>query len=167
MAGVLVLNASYEPLHTVSVKRAVVLLLKEKAELLESDEAFIHSAHLSLPRPLVIRLYRYVHVPRHWSVPLTRRNLLLRDEFTCQYCGKQPGLEHLTIDHVVPRSRGGEHSWENLVVACIACNRRKGNYLPHEIGMTLLRKPFRPRYFGLTLLGNGNAPDIWKKYIYA
>ncbi|MDQ7029434.1 MAG: HNH endonuclease [Ardenticatenia bacterium] len=166
MGSVLVLNASYEPLNIVPVRRAVVLLLKEKAELVEAAGTLIRSEHLTIPTPLVIRLVVYVKIPHHLSLPLTRRNILLRDNYTCQYCGRRPGKEHLTIDHVVPRSRGGEHSWENLVAACAPCNRRKGNRLPHEAGVRLLRKPFKPRYLAVALLREQHVPEVWAKYLY-
>ncbi len=166
MGSVLVLNASYEPLNIVPVRRAIVLLLKEKAELIEAAETTIRSENLAIPMPLVIRLVMYVKIPNRLSLPLTRRNILLRDNYTCQYCGAQPGKEHLTVDHVVPRSRGGEHSWENLVTACAPCNRRKGNRLPHEVGLHLRRKPYRPRYLALALLREKSVPNVWTKYLY-
>ncbi len=107
MSGVLVLNASYEPLHIVSVRRALVLLLKEKAELVEAAERTLRSVEEAHPWPLVIRLVSYVRIPQRLTLPLNRRNVFIRDEFTCQYCGRQPGRAHLTMDHVIPRSRGG------------------------------------------------------------
>ncbi len=164
--SVLVLNATYEPLGIVPVRRAVVLLLKEKAELIEAAEQMLRSEQLDLPWPLVIRLVYYVKVPRRLSLPLTRRFILARDHYTCQYCGAQPGANNLTIDHVIPRSRGGEKSWENVVAACRACNQRKGNRTPKEARMKLARKPFRPRYVALTLVGDAPHHDVWKKYMY-
>lgn len=166
MGDVLVLNASYEPLNVVSVRRAIVLLLKEKAELLEAAETTIRSERLTLRRPLVIRLVVYVRIPRRLlTLPLSRRNVLKRDNYMCQYCGARPGKEDLTLDHVVPRSRGGEHSWENLVAACTSCNRRKGNHLPREVGFELQRTPYRPRYLALALI-SGSAPAAWEKYMF-
>lgn len=166
MNGVLVLNASYEPLNVVSVRRAIVLLLKEKAELLEAAEAQIRSERMTFRRPLVIRLVMYVKIPRRLlTLPLTRRNVLKRDNYTCQYCGERMDKSDLTLDHVVPRSRGGQHSWENLVTACAPCNRRKGDNLPGEIGLKLLRNPYKPRYLALTLVSDA-APAAWTKYMY-
>ncbi len=165
MGNVLVLNASYEPLNVVSVKRAILLLLKEKAEILEAAETTIRSERDELPVPLVIRLVGYVRIPRQLPLPLTRRHVLIRDSYTCQYCSGQPGRQALTLDHVVPRSRGGQTIWENIVVACAPCNQRKGNRLPHEARMQLLRQPFRPRYLAVALLGEAGAPTAWSKYL--
>ena len=166
MNHVLVLNATYEPLNVVSVRRAVLLLLKEKAEVVEAADAWLRSEQLAVPVPLVIRLVYYVRIPRRFSLPVSRRTVLARDHDTCQYCKGQPGKAHLTLDHVVPRSRGGETHWENVVTACGPCNRRKGNRTPEEAGMFLLRQPRRPRYLALTLLEGTGAPEVWSKYMY-
>jgi 5-methylcytosine-specific restriction endonuclease McrA len=165
MSGVLVLNASYEPLHIVSLKRAVVLLLKEKAEIVEAAERTLRAAQGEYPMPLVIRLVTYVRIPHRLMLPLNRRNVFARDQYTCQYCGRQPARARLTLDHVLPRSRGGELTWENIVTACAVCNQRKGNRLPHECGMELLRKPFRPRYMAVAFLSEAQVHDVWAKYI--
>ncbi len=166
MSRVLVLNATYEPLNVVSIRRAVLLLLKEKAEIVEAAEAWLHAERLALPMPLVIRLVYYVRIPRHFSLPLSRRTVLARDQYTCQYCQVQPGRAHLTIDHVIPRSRGGETRWENIVTACEVCNRRKGDRTPAEARMPLRRPPRRPRYLAFTLLEGARAPQEWSKYMY-
>jgi 5-methylcytosine-specific restriction endonuclease McrA len=166
MSRVLVLNATYEPLNVVSVRRAVLLLLKEKAEVVEAAEAYLRSERMVLPVPLVIRLVYYVRIPRHFSLPLSRRTVLARDHYTCLYCNAQPGKAHLTIDHVVPRSRGGATTWDNIVTACQSCNRRKGNRTPQEARMPLLRKPHRPRYLALSLIEGTHAPAEWGKYMY-
>lgn len=166
MNNVLVLNATYEPLNVVSVRRAVVLLLKEKAELVEAAEAKLRAECLEVPVPLVIRLVTYVKVPRRWfNLPVSRRTVLSRDNYTCQYCGDQPGKGELTIDHVLPRSRGGGHTWENVVAACGSCNHRKGDRTPEEAGMPLRRKPYRPRYIAITLLGHAGTREVWEKYL--
>lgn len=165
-AAVLVLNASYEPLNVVSVKRAVVLLLKEKAEIVEAAEKRLRSERMHIPQPLVIRLVQYVKVPRNLTLPLTRRLVFARDHYTCQFCGDQPGMQTLTLDHVLPRSRGGEKTWENVVTACRACNQRKGNRTPKEANMHLEREPFRPRYVALALLGDVSDHEVWRKYVY-
>lgn len=167
MNSVLVLNATYEPLNVVSVRRAVVLLLKEKAEIVEAAAARLRAERIEVPVPLVIRLVTYVRVPRRFDLPVSRRTVLSRDDYTCQYCGAQPGKSELTIDHVLPRSRGGDHSWENVVTACGPCNRRKGNRIPSEAGMSLRRKPYRPRYIAIALLGRADARDAWEKYLAA
>jgi len=165
VASVLVLNATYEPLSVVSVRRAVVLLLKEKAELLEAAEARLRAEQLNMPVPLVIRMVYYVRIPRTMNLPLSRRTVMARDQYTCQYCGATPGRAELTIDHVVPRSRGGSTSWENLTVACRPCNQRKGNRTPREAGMALRRQPHRPRYVALAFLGEANHREVWSKYL--
>ena len=158
---VLVLNASFEPLSLVSVRRAVVLLLREKAELVEATEQRLRSAGQSFPIPLVIRLVHYVRLP-HRNVPPTRSAIMLRDAHICQYCGEMPGRQELTVDHVLPRSQGGAHSWQNLVTACKPCNQRKGSRTPDEAQMRLIRHPFQPSYVALVLLSNPVAADRWK-----
>ena len=161
---VLVLNASYEPLSLVSVRRAVVLLLREKAELLEVTQQILRSASLAMPEPLVIRLVHYVRLP-HRKVPSTRSAVMLRDGYTCQYCGDSPGRHMLTVDHVIPRSRGGRHTWENLVTACISCNQKKGSLTPEEAGMVLSKRPVEPSYVALVLLSNPVAARRWQDHM--
>jgi len=130
MARVLVLNATYEPINVCTLRRAAVLLLKEKAELLERREGAIHSEHMTMERPDVIRLVSYVRVPREaHRRKITRRAVLARDAWTCQYCGARANL---TVDHVIPRSKGGGSTWDNIVASCAPCNRRKGDRLPGE-----------------------------------
>lgn len=159
---VLVLNAGYEPLSLVSIRRAVVLLLREKAELLEATQQLLTSANYSVPVPLVIRLVHYVRLP-HRRVPATRAAVMLRDAFTCQYCGESPGRYQLTVDHVVPRSRGGKQGWDNLVTACKRCNQKKGSLLPAEALMNPIRRPFEPSYVALVLLSNPIAAQRWEQ----
>jgi len=161
---VLVLNASYEPLSLVSVRRAVVLLLREKAELLEVTQQILRSSSYAMPEPLVIRLVQYVRLP-HRKVPATRSAVMLRDAYVCQYCGESPGRHLLTVDHVVPRSRGGRHSWENLVTACTYCNQKKGSLTPDEAGMRLVKRPVEPSYVALVLLSNPVAAQRWEDHI--
>jgi 5-methylcytosine-specific restriction endonuclease McrA len=165
VGDVLVLNATYEPLNVVSVKRAVVLLLKEKAELIEAAEAMLRSESFSLPVPLVIRLVYFVKIPRRISLPITRRGVLSRDHYTCQYCGATPPRKNLTVDHVIPRSRGGRTTWENVVTACEKCNGRKGSRTPAEAGLRLLTQPQRPRYLAIASLTSVEARQVWGKYI--
>ncbi len=160
----LVLNVTYEPLSVIPVGRAVHLLMVNRAEMIEASDAVIRSAHLQLPVPVVIRLLSYVRVPHNLPLPLSRRALLLRDAYSCQYCGIQPGRENLTIDHVIPRSRGGRTEWENVVAACAPCNRRKGNRTPDEAGMKLASHPHRPRFWAMALLTMSNN-DSWRKYL--
>ena len=162
MHRVLVLNATFEPLNTVSMPRAVSLLLAEKAEIVEAAEAQLRSQSLSLPMPLVIRLVTYVRIPRLLPLGVTRRGVLKRDNFSCQYCGKSQSPSDLTLDHVLPRSRGGKNTWENVVAACKPCNHRKGNRTPAEAHLRLLRQPFRPRYLALVVF---DMPPAWQKYL--
>ncbi len=161
---VLVLNASYEPLSVVSVQRAIILLLKEKAELVEAAEERLHAAYTSLPTPLVIRLCYYVRIPHRLVQNPSRRTLLARDNYTCQYCGATPGRAYLTLDHIVPRSKGGAPTWDNLVAACRTCNLRKGDRTPDEAGMYLRRQPGRPHYLAFLLLGESVTVEVWSKY---
>ena len=143
MARVLVLNATYEPINVCTLRRAAVLLLKEKAELLERREGALHSERMTMERPDVIRLVSYVRIPREaHRRKITRRAVLARDSWTCQYCGSRKS--GLTVDHVIPRSRGGKSVWENIVAACAPCNRRKGNRLPREIQMHPQNTPKAP-----------------------
>src|SRR5689334_21650208 len=130
-APVLVLNASYEPINVCAARRAIVLVLKGVAMTEEENGHFLHAARWAIRVPSVIRLLEYRRIP-HQSRALSRKNILLRDRNTCQYCGTVLGSSELTLDHVMPRSRGGNSSWENLVTCCHPCNRRKGNQMPHE-----------------------------------
>jgi len=166
-SAVLVLNATYEPLNVVNVRRAVVLLLKEKAELLEAANHYVRSAELSVPVPLVIRLVYFVRVPRPLTVSLSRRGVLVRDNYTCQYCGATLPRPKLTIDHVLPKVRGGETVWENVVCACKSCNLRKGPLTPREAGMRLARQPHRPKYLAVMWLSSAPRRETWEKYIQA
>jgi 5-methylcytosine-specific restriction endonuclease McrA len=162
MGKVLVLNASYEPLNITSWRRAVVLLIKGKAEQIEHNGKVIYA---EMPLPTVIRLRHYVRVP-YKEIPLTRRNILHRDGHSCQYCGYSG--DDLTLDHVVPRSRGGGDSWENIVTACVRCNVKKGNRTPKEASMGLRQVPHRPHsglYFEVTKHIKSGVHQEWQKYV--
>jgi 5-methylcytosine-specific restriction endonuclease McrA len=164
MSKVLVLNATYEPISFVSIKRAVVLLLKEKAEVIEASvERKLRAERIAYPYPLVIRLVTYVPVPRFFNLPLTRRSLLSRDNYTCQYCGSTENS--LTMDHVIPRSRGGKTEWTNVVAACVACNRKKGNKMPVDAKMIPRIAPVKPGYIAVVLLGQAKGNETWARYI--
>ncbi len=139
---VLVLNQNYEPLNVCTIKRALVLIIREKAEMLADYGARIFTSTRDFAAPSVIRLFSLIKRPRP-RVKLTRREIFLRDNYTCQYCGIRN--RDLTIDHVVPRSRGGAHNWENVVTACRACNHRKGGNLVQESRLRLLTEPQEPR----------------------
>ena len=164
---VLVLNASYEPIHVCVARRALILLLKgvAPAEELSNDE--VHSPSKVVPVPSVIRLLEYRRIPRQTRA-LSRKNILLRDRYTCQYCGGVFSASELTLDHVTPRSRGGKSSWENLVTSCRRCNNHKGDRLPDEAKMELSR---RPRPFNLHTSRSlmrllGNHQETWRKYLF-
>ncbi len=159
MVRALVLNASDDPLAVVTVRRAVVLVLKEKAEVVVSDGMVFRSERIELVAPSVVRLRRYVKVPYRQRAPLTRRAVFARDGWICQYCGA--AAENL--DHVVPRSRGGEHIWENVVASCRRCNAKKENRLLSEAGLHLVRRPYAPSDgFRLAL---GRTEPCWEPYL--
>lgn len=160
---VLVLNANFEPLNVCDTQRAIGLLLTGKAELVADGRGYIHTIRASYPRPSVIRLEQMVRRPRP-RVKLSKREIFRRDNYTCQYCGKQGS--HLTIDHVIPRHRGGQHRWDNLVAACPGCNRRKGGRTHTEAGMALRHRPAEPSPTADYLFGRHLADNAdWKKYI--
>ena len=163
MGQVLVLNASYEPLNITTWRRALVMVLKGKAEGLEHDSSRLIRGDTMLPT--VIRLRQYVRVP-YKQLPLTRRNLFHRDGHRCQYCGSS--ADQLSIDHVVPRSRGGLDTWENVTTACLPCNVRKGNRTPREASMPLMGKPHRPlsslRFEAARQISAGRHGE-WAKYV--
>jgi 5-methylcytosine-specific restriction endonuclease McrA len=163
---VLVLNASYEPLNVCTVRRALVLILKEKAEILEHGDGVLRSETMRLDRPEVIRLVSFVRVPRDiHRRRITRKAVLARDGWTCQYCGSSK--YSLTVDHVIPRSRGGESVWENIVASCAPCNRKKGNRLPQEIRMHPKRRPRPPGPTVFIRIAAPRAPQTWEPYLLA
>lgn len=148
--AVLVLNANFEPVHVCNLRRAIGLILMDKACLIANGRGEIHAASRSYPRPSVIRLQKMIHRPRP-TVALNRREVFRRDNYTCQYCGKHT-LE-LTIDHVIPRHLGGKHIWVNVVAACPACNHRKGGRPLEEANMRLLRQPKEPSAAAIYVFG--------------
>jgi 5-methylcytosine-specific restriction endonuclease McrA len=155
----LVLNATLQPLAVVPARRAVVLVLKRKAEVVRSNGQVFRSERLQIDAPSVVKLRYFVHVPHRAQASLTRRAVFARDGWTCQYCGGPAE----NLDHVVPRSRGGEHTWRNVVASCRRCNARKENRLPHEVGLRLLRQPSVPRD-GLRL-SLGTIEPEWEPYL--
>ena len=161
---VLVLNLNYEPLNICRARRAVVLVYEGKAEMLEDGTGFIHSASQSFPLPSVIRLSSIIKRPRP-KRRLTRLEVFNRDQYTCQYCGRES--RQLTLDHVIPRHCGGEHTWENVVSACTHCNRRKAGRTPEQARMRLIRRPSFPRgniYFYIPLY-RLQTQSKWQKYL--
>jgi 5-methylcytosine-specific restriction endonuclease McrA len=182
---VLALNRYFQPVQVTTVKRGIVLLYGGAAQAIDEEgEAYDFDTWRGLPLradddalpivggslrvPRVVHLHRYDRTPRV-TVRLTRRNLMFRDAHQCQYCGKRPTLRELNIDHVVPRSRGGNDSWENLVTACRVCNLRKGRKTPEEANMRLARSPFRPKWTTTAqiLLGAGWRFKEWEAFLKA
>jgi 5-methylcytosine-specific restriction endonuclease McrA len=160
---VLVLNQNYEPLNVCDVRRAVGMLIGGKAEIVENGRGELHFAGGALPFPSVIRLAYLIRRPRP-RVRLTRREIFRRDNYTCQYCGQSS--HSLTMDHVIPRFRGGPQTWDNLVSACPTCNRRKGSRTPEEAHMALLHRPFEPRPTVLYLFGSHlEDNESWLKFL--
>ena len=159
MGRALVLNGSDQPLAVVSARRAVVLVLKSKAEVVSTNGMVFHSEHLTIEAPSVVRLRYFVKVPYRAHTALTRRAVFARDNWTCQYCGKAAE----NVDHVHPRSKGGPHTWDNVVAACRRCNSKKENRSPEDSGLRLARRPFVPRDgFRLSL---GRLEPEWEPYL--
>ncbi len=166
-APVLVLNATFEPINVTAVRRALILMLKGVAQAEETSHTEVHSTSKAIQVPSVIRLLSYRHIPQQ-SRALSRKNILLRDRNTCQFCGTPFPASELTLDHVMPRSRGGRSSWENLVASCYSCNNRKGDRTPEEAGLKLQR---RPRPFTLHTSRQlmrliGHRDEKWRKYLF-
>jgi 5-methylcytosine-specific restriction endonuclease McrA len=170
---VLLLNGStWEPISVITVPRAINLLLADKAVVIEQSGGFLRTVSSFFPIPSVIALRTYINVPRrraHWS----RKGVLVRDNYTCVYCGAKPGTiqrgkvvarSDLTVDHILPRSRGGKDHWTNTACACYMCNHRKGNRLPNEAGMKLMWEPKTPRTSYL-VIAIGSGPAAWRQYI--
>jgi 5-methylcytosine-specific restriction endonuclease McrA len=164
---VLVLNASYEPINVCAARRALVLVLKGVASPEEFSSSFLHSARNALRVPSVIRLLEYRRIP-HQTRALSRKNILMRDRYTCQYCLRTLPSGELTLDHVLPRSRAGETTWENLVACCHRCNNRKGSRTPEEAGMKLARmpRPFTLHTSRHLMRLLGKSDDQWRKYLF-
>jgi 5-methylcytosine-specific restriction endonuclease McrA len=161
MAGALVLNASYEPLCVVPVKRALVLVIKQKAEIIHAADRVIRSERSIFDAPSVIRLVQFVRVPFRSRVPLNRRAVFARDGHRCQYCGA--AAENL--DHVIPRSKGGPHTWDNVVASCTPCNARKGDKLLENTNMVLRRRPAAPSSSTWLASAFGNPHATWMPYL--
>ena len=161
MGRALVLNATYEPLSVVSIRRAAVLVLREKAEVLHEGEGALHSERLTMPVPSVIRLRRFVRVPYRARVPLSRRAVFVRDGHRCQYCGAAAE----SIDHVVPTSKGGPHEWENVVACCRRCNAAKEDRLLEETSLRLHRHPTAPKQTLWVVVAVGRLDPTWAPYL--
>lgn len=161
MVRALVLNGTYEPLAVVTGRRAVVLVLGDKADALEGSGLWLHAERLALEMPSVIRLRAVVKVTRQRDLPISRRGVFLRDEHRCQYCGNRAE----TLDHVVPRSRGGQHCWENVVAACRPCNVGKADRLLPDTRLRLGRAPVQPRRLSWVTVAVGQVPDQWRPWL--
>jgi len=164
---VLVLNATYEPVNVCAARRAIILILNGAALAEEESTGVVRSATLAIRVPSVIRLLEYRRIP-YQARALSRKNILIRDRHTCQFCGRLLAAAELTLDHVVPRSQEGKSTWENLVACCHPCNNRKGNRTPEEAGMKLTRQP---RPFSLHTSRHlmrllGKSDEQWRKYLF-
>lgn len=161
VGGALVLNATYEPLCVVSVRRAVVLVLTGKAVPVEDSDEALHSPTRAVAAPVVVRLSRFVRVPFRAEVPLTRRGVLARDNHRCVYCGAAA----TSLDHVVPKSRGGRHAWDNVVAACARCNHAKADRSVADLGWRLPRQPKAPSGASWRVLGSRRVDPRWHAYL--
>jgi 5-methylcytosine-specific restriction endonuclease McrA len=177
----LVLNRSWRPVHVTTVRRALCMVFRDAAKIvcpaslqtydfaswievpIPDHASAIRSPSVSIAAPEIVVLAHYNRVPCH-QAPFTRRNLFLRDDYTCQYCGKRGPSSKLSVDHVLPRSRGGSTSWENCVLACVRCNARKANHTPQEAGLNLLRQPTRPRWTPYLSLTENQRMESWSRF---
>lgn len=168
MDTVLVLNTSFEPFKVVPWQKAMVLLIQNKVEVLEEYDRVIRTVAVTFRLPAVLRLRRYIPIIHKRNVVrFSRTNAFLRDQHSCQYCGRKRARHELTLDHVIPVVQGGTKSWENIVTACIQCNQRKGGRTPHEAGMRLIAKPRAPVWLPAASLRYdlNSAPEHWKVYL--
>ena len=168
MDRTLLLNTTFEPLSVLSWKKVVTLMFLGKVEVLREYEREIRGVSISIRQPAVVRLLRLVR-NNHMSVKFSRRNIFLRDDYTCQYCGKRFDPKGLTCDHIVPKSRGGVTEWSNIVTSCIHCNLRKSDKLPDEVDMYPRKRPSRPNSFYMLMLHIGVkvVPEYWKDYVFS
>jgi 5-methylcytosine-specific restriction endonuclease McrA len=164
VSEVLVLNFTYEALNVTSFQRAVKLLFSGKAEIVHDRERMLSSPTFAMRMPSIIRMLYYIKRPGQ-KVSLTKKNVLLRDDYTCQYCGIK-GDRLMTVDHIVPRSKGGPSTWENLVCACMRCNNRKNNRTPEHSGMALRGKPRMPKYIPWIQIKRNTLPGEWQKFLF-
>ena len=161
---VLVLNQNFEPLSVCTLKRAAIMVFLNRAEIIETMNGFrLRSVSASMPAPSVVRLAAYVRVP-YKRIMLSRKNIIKRDGGRCQYCGRK--TEHMTVDHVIPKTQGGLDVWENLVAACRECNNKKGQRTPEQANMKLLKKPRRPNHITFIQKFVGVKEQNWKQYLF-
>ena len=164
---VLVLNSTYEAINICTAKRALIMILSGKADIVEDSSIAVRSARMTMLCPEVIRLHRFIPLP-YRPIPFCRKNILLRDDFSCQYCGKQLSPDHLTLDHIFPISKGGTDSWTNVVTACKKCNHHKGDKTLEEAGLKLRHRPDKPTlptYLHLVRM-IGKQREVWRKYLF-
>ncbi len=167
MEGVIVLNADYTYLNIIDWKRAIKLLIQKKVEVIRYGEKIIRGFNQEIQVPLIVKLIKFVRAVYRSSVPLSKKNIFIRDQYICQYCGRSC-KKHPTIDHIIPKSRGGKFSWDNVVTACIQCNQKKGSKLPSEAGISLIKRPSKPTiseflHLKMNLLGLSRLLDeLWK-----
>ena len=163
----LVLDQSWQPHRIVSWQRAIILLMREKAEVIEEYDEDIASVTFVMKMPAVVRLLR--RITRRRSVKFSRMNVLLRDNFRCQYCGEKRTTRKLNYDHVIPRSQGGKTTWENIVASCYECNHRKAGRTPEQAKMKLLKKPVKPKRLPLVAFhvdSGESIPEMWRSFLY-
>ncbi|HOV89937.1 MAG TPA: HNH endonuclease [Syntrophorhabdaceae bacterium] len=167
MDRTLLLNTTFEPLGIVSWKKAITLVYLGKVEVIEEYDREIKGINIKIRLPAVIRLLRFIR-NGNTNIKFSRKNIFLRDNYTCQYCGKRFEPKDLTCDHIIPKSRGGITEWSNIVTSCIKCNLKKGDKLPEEINMQPKKRPSRPNsmYIFMLHLGIKTPPDLWKDYIF-
>jgi 5-methylcytosine-specific restriction endonuclease McrA len=169
MERTLLLNASYEPISVISAQRAVRLLFLGKVIVVSESNITWRSVSIAIKVPSIVRMVNYVRglSGKRDVVRLTRKNIMIRDKYTCQYCGTKKGPEHLNIDHIIPKSQGGKSEWLNLVASCVKCNNKKDCRTPSQAGMTLLKIPKKPDFFIFTVhKGYKNIPKDWLDYCY-
>jgi 5-methylcytosine-specific restriction endonuclease McrA len=168
MDRTLLLNTTFEPLSVLDWKKAVVLLYLGKVEVVSEYDKEIKGVSISIKQPAVIRLLRFVRNTNHVNAKFSRKNVFLRDDYICQYCGEKFDPKSLTCDHIVPKSRGGVNEWSNIVTSCMRCNLRKGDKLPDEVEMYPMKRPTRPNGFYMLMLHVGVRvfPEHWKDYIF-
>lgn len=162
--SVLKLDSSFKPIEVISWEEAIVLTWLKKAWAVEYTDIWVHSAKKAFQIPSVIVLFRYID-EKLFSLPCTRKNVLTRDENQCQYCGIHFREAELTIDHVIPRSKGGSNTWDNVVTACKSCNQRKSNFLVENSPVSLMRKPMKPSYRSIIKKRIGKANWKWEEYL--
>ncbi len=161
---VLVLNQNYEPITVCTLKKAIILIILDKVEvIMNNDGRYIQGVRIRIPCPSIVRLTSIVHRNRN-GVNLTRKNIMKRDGFQCQYCGVRH--QPLTVDHIIPKVRGGRDTWENLVTACIQCNNKKGDRSPADADMTLMKKPRKPHPLYFIYSRAGQVSEQWKPYLF-